>query len=537
MVEGRVLLVGIYDTNTVALAPQILRAFAEAAPIGERWEIRTLDLSIFSQSVDEMERLIRAEDAAVVGFSTYIWNHGLVRELARRLPSTIILGGPMFNALAPTFFDENPGVDVVVTGEGEETFVELLEAFGGERSLETVAGISTPRFTAPPRGVIADLCRVPSPYARVFREHPNLEWIAYETSRGCPFLCGFCTWGYSKKMRYHPLDRVLSDLGAILAEPSIDRIYLCDSSILLDKPRATAILRHVIAHERDVTIRYEFNAEHLDDEIIDLLLQLPDNELNFGVQAVGRPALKTMRRPFKPKKFEASYDALVRRPERVQVTMDVIYGLPGDDLAGYEASLDYVMSFDHVSWILTNPLILLPGSDFHRDRERHGIVVRDEESLIVESTRTFPKAQMKEAIQLSFWVSIVYMNARLRDAVRDWARSQGQGYVEVIRRFFEALPLTFVDGDDYPYLVPSVAEDFRKRNLAIHRVVEAYPELIAAWDAHTALAHHEVLADYADHFGPQFRRLSRFAREEVSRVSAESRSPGTGAYAQAPTSS
>jgi radical SAM superfamily enzyme YgiQ (UPF0313 family) len=518
VLRPKVVLVGIYDVNTVALAPEVLKSYVETFPVGRAFDVRTVNLSIFSQSVDEMEAILRAEDAAIVGFSMYIWNVGLVRELARRLPATVIVGGPQTNGATSAFFAENPGVDFVVVGEGEETFKELLEYFAGERALESIHGVVTEHLVTPSRPVLPDLARVPSPYARIFADNPRLEWIAYETSRGCPYLCGFCTWGYSKKMRYHALDRVFADLDVILMQPNLERIYLCDSSILLDKARAKAILRHIIAKNPDVVIRYEFNAEHLDDEIIELLLRLRENEFNFGVQTTNPMALRAMRRPFHQEKFETNYSKMVRRTERTAITMDVIYGLPGDDLDGFRGSLEYVMGFEHVRWILTNPLILLPGSDFHADRERHGIVLRDEESLIVESTATFSKDDMAEAIRLSFLVSVVFFNARLRDAMKAYARDTGRGHVDAVEEFFATVPFELVTGGAYPYLVPSVARDFRERNLAIHRVGRLYPELVRGFDAHTGGAYADVLDGWEAAFVPQYHRLVRFAAEEARRA-------------------
>src|SRR5436190_22038071 len=117
----KLVLVGLYDTNTVALAPEILKSYVEQFPVGNSFDIRTVNLSIFSQSIDEMEAVLRSERAEIYGFSTYIWNLPFVRELAKRLSGTVILGGPHVNDIVPSFFDENPNVDYVVIGEGEET--------------------------------------------------------------------------------------------------------------------------------------------------------------------------------------------------------------------------------------------------------------------------------------------------------------------------------------------------------------------------------------------------------------------------------
>jgi anaerobic magnesium-protoporphyrin IX monomethyl ester cyclase len=513
----KVLLVGIFDTNTAMLAPEMLRSYVSQFPIAAQYDIRTLNLSIFSQSVDEMIAAIKREDAAITGFSAYIWNIEPIRKIVGRVPGTIIVGGPQCNEDAETLLAENPAIDIVVSGEGEETFKELLEHFAGERGLESISGITTARGKTAPRAALLALDSIASPYPRIFREQPAIDWIAYETSRGCPFLCGFCTWGYSKKMRYHELDRVFSDLDVLLSQPSLKRIYLCDSSILLEKDRAKRILRHIIARNRDMVLRYEFNAEHLDDEIIDLLLQLPENEFNFGVQTINPPALKIMRRPFKRKKFEENYWKMARRVERTSITMDVIYGLPGDDLEGFKESLNYTMSFDGVKWILTNPLILLPGSDYYRDAEKHGIKLRDRETGVVESTSSFPVEQMREAIKISFWVSTVFFNARLRDAMRAFAVSRGIRFVDVVIGMFSSLPFALLESEAYPYMVPSAAKDFRDRNLAVFRVARLYAGIVKYFDEYSRGAHRAALADFEDHFSDQFRRLKHFAIEEAAR--------------------
>ncbi|MGZ3417645.1 MAG: B12-binding domain-containing radical SAM protein [Polyangiales bacterium] len=514
MLRPKVLLVGIYDTNTVALAPQILRAYVEQFPIAERFEIETLDLSIFSQSEDEMAAAIEARGPSVVGFSTYIWNVGRVLALAKRTTATVILGGPQVNHVEPSFFEANPCVDLVVTGEGEETLKELLEHFAGERALDSVAGVHARGIATKPREVLADVDFAPSPIPRILRENPGIEWIAYETSRGCPFLCGFCTWGYSKRMRYHGLERVFADLDLLLAHPTLKRIYLCDSSILLEKPLAKAILRRILEKNRNMVLRYEFNAEHLDDEIVDLLLQLPENEFNFGVQTITPRALKTMRRPFHKAKFEDNYAKMARRTERTSITMDVIYGLPGDDLEGYRASLEYVLGFDHVKWILTNPLILLPGSDFYRDREKLGIVLRDEESCIVEATASFSREAMRTAIRDSFFVSVVFLHEGFAAAMKQWARSGHRRILDSILAFFESLPFELVAGE-YPYLVPSIAADFRARNFAMHRVFELYPRILDHFHAVTSGAYASTIA--SGNWSEQSKRLRRFADEQIAR--------------------
>jgi len=516
--KRKILLVGLYDTNTVALAPQKLRAYVEQFPIAEFYDIAVVDLSIFSQTPEEHIEIINSYEADIIGFSTYIWNVSLVFEIIKHVKGTIILGGPQCSEVENEILLENPDVDYIISGEGEVTFKELLEHFAGRRPLEGIAGVTTREIKNQPRLVIPDIKEIPSPYERIFKENPNLEWIAYETSRGCPFGCKYCTWGYSKKMRYHSLDRVFKDLDIILSQPGLTKIYLCDSSILYKKDRAKEILNFIIDRNSNIIIRYEFDAAHLDDDIIEFLAKLPNNEFNFGVQTTNPVALKTMDRPFKKERFEENYYKLVGKVGPRSITMDLIYGLPGDHYQGYKESMDYVLQFNGVKWILTNPLILLPGADFYREQKEHGIVLRDKESFIVTETNTFSKEDMSKALKLSYLVSVVFLNYRFRSAMKQLSEIRHQGYSDTILDFFDGLPFELVYDGQYPYMVPSVARDFLKRNLDIFRTIQLYPAIIKEFHNYTNFELKKLLEDYEGNFSDRYFNLKRFAEEDAKRL-------------------
>ena len=416
--KKKVLLVGIYDKNTITLAPQMLKTYAEQFPISQKFDIQTLDLSIFSQESKEHIDRIKSKNPDIVGFSTYIWSMPSIKKILPNLQTKIVLGGPQCTGVEEELMNEFPNINYVVSGEGIVTFKELLEVFAKEKNITDVRGVSGKNFKNPSREIIKNLDSIPSPYERIFSENKGLEWIAYETSKGCPFGCKYCTWGFSKEMRYYSLQRVIKDLDTILNEKSIKKIYLCDSSILYDKERAKKILGFIRDKNPEVSVRYEFDAVHLDDELISYLVSLKNNEFNFGLQSTNPSALKTMGRRFNKKKFEQNYHKLISNSQNSKITIDLIYGLPGDNYRGYANSLDYVLTFKEVNWILTNPLIILPGSDFYKEREKYGIVLRDKESYIVSENDTFSKEDMARARKLSYLVSTIYLNKDLRLALQ-----------------------------------------------------------------------------------------------------------------------
>lgn len=81
--------------------------------------------------VEDILQDLYEEKADVVIFSCYIWNISFVRELAAELKKVspavkIWAGGPEVSYAANKFLMENPAFDLIMQGEGEEVFSELV---------------------------------------------------------------------------------------------------------------------------------------------------------------------------------------------------------------------------------------------------------------------------------------------------------------------------------------------------------------------------------------------------------------------------
>ena len=85
-------------------------------------------------------------EADVVGISLYVWNEKLSLEIARRLKArkpniVIIVGGPQMPDRSEPFLREHTFIDVACHGEGEQTFLDILERLPG-RDWSNIEGTS-----------------------------------------------------------------------------------------------------------------------------------------------------------------------------------------------------------------------------------------------------------------------------------------------------------------------------------------------------------------------------------------------------------
>lgn len=315
----------------------------------------------------------------LVGISTFLWNVRENLELARaikeRAPQTVVvLGGPQVSDPAWDVLALSDRVDLVVRGEGEATFAELLDAWlqAGALRAPTIAGTSYRRGGVgvhnPDRPPLGDLDAIPSIYDG-FEARPDVLY-GLETTRGCYLRCGYCSMG-GVPFRRHSIDYVLRELDFIAAA-GVRSLNILDSSFTFDPRRTIPIVRRL----RDHGIRYICcgGAEELTGELADELLATGLQKIEFGLQATSAEALRLMDRRLHKERFAEGIGGLLSRcrGSDVEVTIDVIAGLPGDDLASFRETLDFAYSLRPHS-VAAFPFQLLPATRFFHRAEELGI--------------------------------------------------------------------------------------------------------------------------------------------------------------------
>ena len=185
----------------------------------------------------------------VLAFSVLGWNFrafGTLAETFKQLnpDGLVVFGGTHVANQADRVFRLFPDVDVVVNGEGELTFQELLRRYrpGGEPDqLAGVAGISWRSPAGPvdnlPRPRMEDLDIIPSPLLTGAIELTDAggafryDVALMETNRGCPYKCSFCYWGgaVGQRVRAFSRSRLREELE-LLAKQKVHTVVVCDAN-------------------------------------------------------------------------------------------------------------------------------------------------------------------------------------------------------------------------------------------------------------------------------------------------------------------
>ncbi len=345
-------------------------------------DLADLDISIREWTVNEprqqLLRRIMAEQADAVAFSCYIWNIEsslkLADDIKKIAPSTrIILGGPEASFGIFQLMHDNPAVDFVVRGEGEAVFRCLMETLlsqgGSDRSSGTnpfqgIGNLFYRRGNDILSGPLAtgylEMDSIPSPF-RAGLVDLSKPLIYYETSRGCPFSCAFCLSSLEGQVRSFSLERIESDLVWLMSR-EVQQIKLVDRTFNYDSQRANRIWEQILANNRTSRFHFEIAADLLTDRNMEILRRVPPRTFGFeiGVQSFRADSLEQVQRRSDLERLAANVRRL-RAETAVELHLDLLAGLPGEDYDGLLDSLDRLTELNpHV--IQIEPLKLLKGS-------------------------------------------------------------------------------------------------------------------------------------------------------------------------------
>jgi len=443
--------------KTMSYAPFALKAYLDShLPTSLKNRVRTeaIDFS-WEAAPSAMISRIMLDDPDIVGFSVYLWNYSNILKCAQKLKSVkkeivIVVGGPQVSPIAEEVMAKNPYIDIISSTprNGEITLLDIVETVSYKRDFNTVNGIcyrdnngNIVKTSIEVRSISYEAS--PSPYNgnnRIF--DGDIEYMAViEASRGCPFDCGYCFWGHGKRgVEYFPLKRVLKDIEIVYNNPKVKHVYFADSDLISNTERAETIIKHITKQSRQITTDFEINCIYLKESTAKIMATLPGFQFTLSLQSANPNALKCIGRGrASPEVYAKTLGNLKRWVPDAKHKVDVMLGLPGDDLDGFIRTLDFVLSLEPSYIVLSYPVYLLPGSRFFENREAWKLKHSFVPPFSIIETPTFPQRDIEKALRVAIWVQIfTYYYPIVSEFFYNIARSDGIR-IQRILKWIEAI--------------------------------------------------------------------------------------------------
>lgn len=371
------------------LAVYSLRAYA--GKYAQQTEIAEYTIN---QPMDDILSDIYKKRPDVLCLSCYLWNilyvEQLITEISKVLPGMQIwLGGPEVSYNAVSVMKKYPQVTGVMCGEGEETFLELMEHWMGEgKDLSMIQGIvyrKEENCIQNEVRPVMDLSKVPFVYDHI--EDFQNKIIYYESSRGCPFSCSYCLSSIDKCLRFRDLELVKKELQFFI-DHEVPQVKFVDRTFNCKHSHSMAIWTYLKEHDRGKTnFHFEVAADLLNEEELNLIASLRPGliQLEIGIQSTNPETITEIRR-------KMNFEEVKRIVKRIQKTgnvhqhLDLIAGLPYENYERFAQSFRDVYAL-HPEQLQLGFLKVLKGSYMHEKTRDYELLYQDRPPFEVLSTR------------------------------------------------------------------------------------------------------------------------------------------------------
>lgn len=253
------------------------------------------DIYIRGLNIDEIVEEVKKSDPDLVGISNmYTFAFPLVKDMVgaikNAMPVPIVIGGAH-----PSIETEktlvSSQVDYVIIGEGEYTFLNLIEHLENRLQLDKIDGLGYKihdRVVINPKTkFIGNLDELPFPrmdllpmknYFEAKEAHGPVKknkWIPIITSRGCPFKCSFCgtVMIWHRLWRPRSAKNVVDEIESYIDKWGIKEVHFNDENMSLDINRVRQICNEIIERKLDIIwqVPNGIRVEHLERDTISLM--------------------------------------------------------------------------------------------------------------------------------------------------------------------------------------------------------------------------------------------------------------------------
>ena len=333
------------------------------------------DVELFDSRVhglDATVEAIEAFDPEVIGVSFLSPGFADATILCSRVraPGRVLVAGGVHPTVRP--HDVLPFVDVVVVGEGEVSFVDLLSAVAaGERPSGVVQGVQWSGLDRLPERRWFDC------YEHLYAPDRDHRTYNLQTTRGCLMRCRFCEIGNHAHFpkpaadRFRTADSVLAEVGRVREERGINFLVFVDSIFTTRLDLATEIVERLAVEHSDLPFQFNAHVNKFDESFAVAAAKNASTTAWFGFESGSARMLELMH---KDAPLSHAYRAArIAAEAGLDVGANVLLGLPTETSEERDRSVEFI---HEIAPAYPNPNIFnpLPGSGFYAYCEERGLL-------------------------------------------------------------------------------------------------------------------------------------------------------------------
>jgi len=356
-------------------------------------EFEILDCEAEGLNYQQIEKRVKDVKPDVVGITgpTPAMNHVYkIAEIVKGIfPETKVVAGGIHPTVLPErTMLEGEKIDFVIIGEGEHTFIQLLQALKtGQKEFSNIAGLCWRKENSivinQRRELIKDLNELPFPARDIFNlklyysaptkkvSEENATPII--TSRGCLFNCIHCPSKiiWRSNVRYRSADNVVTEIEECVNKYNLREFNFFDDTFTINKERVIEICNKIVEKKLRIYWICFSRANTVDDELVQTMKAAGCRKISFGLESGNQKVLDLMRKQTTVKQGRKAVE--IAKKQGLETHATFMLGNIGETAQTIKETINFAKSLDldNATFFITCPF---PGTDLYQIAQDLGYV-------------------------------------------------------------------------------------------------------------------------------------------------------------------
>ena len=344
---------------TLIFPPSLYQTKQTMPPLGIAWiaavlrengfkNVSLIDSVINNYSNEDIIESLRKDCPDIIGISfgteARFSAFDLIRLIKNNFPNIpIVAGGPHPTLTAHDTLQNIKEIDIAVRGEGEYSFLDLVNTINKKEDLKYVKGISFRSeggeiIHNAPREPIQDLDSLPMPARDLLPIDKYQQTIPLSnkictsiiSARGCPYACVYCStskqWGH--RIRHRSPENIVKEIEYLMSAYKLDGIGFFDDVFTMDKKRVIAICQTIIDRKLSISWWCEARANTIDKEIVKWMRKAGCVHISMAIESGSDRILKNIKKAIT---VEQAIEATkIIKQAGIKLKIFFMHGLPGE---------------------------------------------------------------------------------------------------------------------------------------------------------------------------------------------------------------
>ncbi len=339
------------------------------------------EVTIIERSVKkiDIEEELKAFKPDIVGITALSYSTSpdakyLTKYIHRHHPGIPVIWGGAGASSLPELYLRDGGMDFLILGEGELTWKEFVDEWGGGRNFDKIKGLAYLKdgeYVCNPIRPVTDLTTLPeldwslvTPQKYFISFFHCSKMLYLHASKGCPASCTFCAnkQFHQGKNRCRKPEHVMHDIEYLVGTCGADGIYFSDEQFLPNRTIRNTFLQMIIDSGLNFVWGCQMRIGVLKEEDIDFMYQAGCRWILFGLETGDPDIMKIIKKGINLDLAKPTIDYC--RKLGITVQASFIIGFPDETEEQIKSTIRLAKSLPSAMPVL-NILTLLPNSEMY----------------------------------------------------------------------------------------------------------------------------------------------------------------------------